>query len=146
LIKGAKNEAEINGNYTRIKTMKKWTIIGALSFLFIGAGFIAVRYYDYVFSRSVHGAILRVERVSDPGALIANGAAVPATQLFSFAVAIKDEKGEIHTASSEDRQWAVAQPGQCAEARFFPYPPWQFDKSGTYHGARLLKLSDCPVK
>lgn len=63
-------------------------------------------------------------------------------------MAIKDEtSGEIFTASSEDRQWAAVQgEGLCAEAKFFPYPPWQLDKAGTYHGARLLKLWNCSEK
>jgi hypothetical protein len=63
--------------------------------------------------------------------------------MFSFAIAIRDQKGTIHTASAEDRQWAVVEKGQCVEAKFFPYPPWNLDKSGTFFGARLLKLYDC---
>jgi hypothetical protein len=70
-------------------------------------------------------------------------ASVPANQIFSYAVAIRDSRGEIHTASTEDRQWAVAQKGQCVEAKYFPYPPWQLDKAGTYHSARLLRLYEC---
>nr|HRO68422.1 hypothetical protein [Pseudobdellovibrionaceae bacterium] len=57
---------------------------------------------------------------------------------------VKDGKtGEIVTGPTEDRQWAVAKPGQCAEAEFFPYPPWEFPKWGTYYNVRLLMLRDC---
>jgi hypothetical protein len=69
---------------------------------------------------------------------------IPDEQIFSFGVAIRDSKGEIHTASSEDRQWAVAQAGQCVEAKYFPYAPWELSNAGTYHGARLIRLFDCP--
>ncbi|MNS97810.1 hypothetical protein D3C72_1321580 [compost metagenome] len=66
-------------------------------------------------------------------------------KVFSFSVGIKDAKtGIIHTSSSEDRQWAVAQPGQCAEAVYLPYPPWVLKKRGTFFGARLIKLYECP--
>jgi hypothetical protein len=108
------------------------------------AGVISFKYYDYVFAKTVTGQIVDVERVNRNETIITSGANVPASQIFSFAVAVRDSKGEIHTASSEDRQWAVAQKGQCAETKFYPYPPWDLNKSGTYHGARLIRLFDCP--
>lgn len=114
--------------------------------ILISSAILTVRFYSYIFAHKIVGKIVKVERVSQPEAIIANGAAIPATQLFSFAVAIQDEKGEIHTASSEDRQWAVAQSGLCAEAKFFPYAPWHLDKAGTYYGARLLRLYECKSK
>jgi hypothetical protein len=118
-----------------------------LSFLligFLGGGAYAIfKFYPYLFAKTVNGRIENVERVSPAEAIITGGGTVPAEQLFSMAISIKDAKGEIHTASSEDRQWAVVRPGQCAEAKFFPYPPWNLQKSGTYYGARLLKLYDC---
>lgn len=126
--------------------MKKYL---ALLFVVIALGaaaYIGIAYYPYVFAKSVEGEIIKVERVSTPDAIIASGRQIPASQMFSFAVAIRGKDGEIHTASSEDRQWAVAQVGQCARARLFPYPPWQLDKGGTYYGARLEKLYDCPKK
>ena len=125
--------------------MRKALIIGGSLLVLFFSGFIVFKFYDQIFSKKVHGQIVRVERVSDPAAIVGGVGAIPPSQLFSFAIAIKDETGEIHTASSEDRQWAVAQAGQCVDARFFPYPPWQLDKSGTYHGARLLRLQDCPA-
>jgi hypothetical protein len=118
-------------------------ILLALVILF-AASFATYKYYGYIFSKTVTGKILKVDRVSQPQAIIANGSAIPASQMFSFAVAIRDDKGEIHTASSEDRQWAVAQEGQCVEAKFFPYAPWELDQAGTFHNARLIRLFDCP--
>ncbi len=93
----------------------------------------------------MHGVIVSVERPAAPTALVGVGAGVDSATaaLFSFAVAIKEKSGEIVTASTEDRQWAVAQIGRCVEAKYYPYPPWNFEKSGTYHDARLLKLYDC---
>lgn len=116
-------------------------------FMFIvGSVFILVRFYPYIFAREVKGTIVSVERPAAPTALVGVGSGTEAatTTLFSFAVAIRESTGEIATASTEDRQWAVAQVGKCAEAKYYPYPPWNFDKSGTYYNARLLKLYDCP--
>ena len=135
--------------------MKKAFWIAGLSALFLVVGYVCIAYYPYVFAKTVSGRILRVEPVapavqaivtSSPGGGNNAGSTqsnLPA-QVFSFAVAIRDEKGEIHTSSTEDRQWAVAQAGQCVKATFFPYAPWKFEKSGTFHGARLEKLYDCP--
>lgn len=110
----------------------------------IVASVICVKYYEYVFARTIQGKIMQVERVSPPEAIITGGRPVPSDQLFSFAVAIRAESGEIFTSSSEDRQWAVAASGQCVEARLYPYAPWDLGKGGTYHGARLRRLFDCP--
>jgi hypothetical protein len=123
----------------------KWFVYSGLAFIFvILCAYVLINYYPFVFSRRVVGVIERVERVQVNVSLLQQTQqGKVSSDLFSFAVAIKDDKGEIVTASSEDRQWAVAQPGQCAEARFYPYPPWNLEKAGTYHGARLLKLTDC---
>jgi hypothetical protein len=114
-------------------------------FLVLSAGaFFCVKYYSYVFARTVVGKVVDVENVLQPTTIIqgVEGQKLP-NQIFSFAIGILDDKGEIVTASSEDRQWAVVKKGQCAEAKFFPYPPWALSKAGTYFGARLLKLNDC---
>lgn len=101
--------------------------------------------YSVIFSKSVVGEITGVERIELPVAFVTRPGADINNKLFSFAIGIKDRHtGEIYTASSEDRQWAVAQKGQCAEAQFLPYPPWELSKKGTYFGARLLKLYECP--
>lgn len=101
--------------------------------------------YSVIFSRTIVGEITGVERIELPVALMAQVGADVSGKMFSFAIGIKDpETGEIHTASSEDRQWAVAQKGQCAEAVYLPYPPWDLSKKGTYFGARLIRLFECP--
>ena len=110
-------------------------------------GYIFVEYYPYIFSRKVKGQISAVERIAPPVAIITKPQEEISSQVFSFAVGIRDEKsGEIVTASSEDRQWAIARAGLCVEAEFFPYPPWDLKKWGTYFNARLLKLYDCSNK
>jgi hypothetical protein len=106
----------------------------------IGATFF--KYWSYIFARTVSGVISDVQKVGTP-VVVTGSSAATARELFSFAIGIRESSGEIVTSSSEDRQWAVAKAGQCAEAKFYPYPPWDFDKSGTYFGARLLKLHDC---
>jgi len=107
------------------------------------AGFVVMNYYSYLFSKDVAGEVISIQRVTDVTTVIGNGRAIPEAQLYSFAVAIKVKSGEIMTASSEDRQWAVVEKGKCAEAKFYPYPPWKLDRAGTFHGARLLKLYEC---
>ncbi len=100
-------------------------------------------FYTYIFARTVTGVVENVDRVSNNMAIIGAQGMAPKELVFSFAVAIKQADGEIVTASSEDRQWAVVEKGKCAEAKFYPYPPWELDKSGTFHNARLIKLYDC---
>jgi hypothetical protein len=106
-----------------------------------------ILFYPYIFSKTIVGQITAVERVNMPLTLLTSPNNTPPSQIFSFAVGIKEEvSGEIFTASSEDRQWAAAEKGLCVKAKFFPYPPWKLDKSGTYYGARLLRLYDCHSK
>ncbi len=122
-----------------LKLLVGLAIVGSLLWI------IAVN-YSVIFSKTVRGEVTAIERVEIPVALVSRGEDI-SSKVFSFAVGIKDEKtGEIFTASSEDRQWAVVRPGQCAEAVYLPYPPWDFRRKGTYYGARLVNLSDCPVK
>lgn len=126
--------------------MKTKLLLLCILILLGAAGFISVKYYSIVFARDVTGEVVGVERVTQPETIISSGGSLPNSQVFSFAVAIRDQSGEIVTASTEDRQWAVVQKGQCAEAKFLRYPPWHLEKAGTYFGARLLKLMDCPAK
>lgn len=125
--------------------LRKMALSGVLVLVLILAGFTFVNFYSYIFSRRVVGVIEKVERVQLNVALMQTsespGQINPS--LYSFAVAIREKSGEIVTASAEDRQWAVAQAGQCAEAVYYPYPPWDLKKANTYHGARLEKLFDC---
>lgn len=110
----------------------------------LGLGFIFVNYYSYIFSEKIEGVVERVERVQLNVSLMSDTTTINPS-LYSFAVGIKTKSGEIKTSSAEDRQWAVVEKGKCAEARFYPYPPWDFDKSGTYFNARLIKYFDCPT-
>lgn len=108
---------------------------------------IFVNFYSYIFSRRVQGEVIGVERVTIPVTVMNTNEQRIAPEVFSFAIAIRDAKtGEIVTGSSEDRQWAVVEKGRCADAEYFPYPPWNLAKWRTYFNVRLLKLEDCPVK
>lgn len=127
--------------------LRKFTRWLVAVILLLGGAITIVKFYPYIFSKTIHGEIVKVERVNRPDTVISTGGgSLSKEQMFSFAIAIKDETGAIHTASSEDRQWAVAEAGKCAEAKIFPYPPWELDRAGTYHGARLIKYNDCPSK
>ena len=116
-------------------------VVALLVLLTLAYGFF--QFYSYIFVKTVIGEIVSVERVTEAAAIL-NVDRVDPTQLYSYAVAIRNDKGEILTASGVDRQWAVAQKSQCAEAKFYPYPPWNLDKGGTYYNARLIRLFDCP--
>lgn len=120
--------------------MKRVFVIVAAILVAIGILFFVVENYSFIFSRDVVGQVLEVERVTEPAFI---GGGVPTAQVFSYAVAIQDKTGEIFTSSSEDRQWAVARKGMCVEAKFYPYPPWNFEKANTYFNARLVRLKEC---
>ncbi len=130
-----------------MSAMKRWLkILIGIAVLFL-VGSVFVNNYSIIFSRRVIGTIVNVQAIPTNIALMpVNGAQTDKVnpQLYSsYAVAIKEKTGEIVTASAEDRQWAVAKPGNCAEAVYYPYPPWRFEKANTYFGARLEKLTDC---
>jgi hypothetical protein len=126
-----------------IKKILKWLVFLAFGVVVIVVLF---SYYSVIFSRTVEGKVTAVQKVDLSVSVMSlqskNAEINP--KVFSFAVAIKDKKSaEIVTASSEDRQWMVVQAGQCAKAIFLPYPPWDFEKKGTYFGARLIQLYEC---
>ena len=99
--------------------------------------------WSFVFKKRIVGELVTVERVIAPVAIISSGSEPLNKENFSFSIAIKDLKTtEIHMASSEDRQWAAAQKGNCVVAAFFPYPPWSFSRGMTSHNARLLRNFD----
>lgn len=123
--------------------MKRFVYTLTAIFLIGVIAYSLIYYWSFIFSRKVEGVVSDVQRIYTPVALIGGGTNPNTKELFSFAVAIKEKSGEIVTASSEDRQWAVVKPGLCAEARFYPYPPWDLGKSGTYANARLVKLHTC---
>jgi hypothetical protein len=110
--------------------------------ILIGLGVVFVTQYSFIFAKTVRGEAMRVERMVDPAVMV--GGRFDASKVFAFAVAIRDgAKGEIFTSSSEDSQWAVVAKGQCVEAVFYPYPPWNFSKARTYFNARLVQMYDC---
>ncbi len=127
--------------------------MGKKSFIFMSfvvlifASAILIQFWSYIFARTVVGHVERVEKISSPVAMLGDtSTALSREIMFSFAVAIKEDSGEIVTASTEDRQWAVVDAGKCAEAKYYPYPPWNLGKAGTYFNARLIKLEDCSNK
>jgi hypothetical protein len=123
--------------------MKKtlWLTITVLFLLLFLVGVFA--FYPYIFDKNVYGEMLSVEKVG-PQTVISDNAKQASSLAFSYAIAIKEQKtGEIFTASSEDRQFAAISKGYCARVRLYPYPPWNMAKAGTYHDARLLKMSEC---
>lgn len=121
----------------------KGTVLKAVIALFIIGIIAIVGYnYSYIFSKTVTGEIIEMERVA-PETAILGGQPIQNSAIFSYAVAIRTEDGQIFTASSEDRQWAVAKKGYCVESVFYPYPFWNLQKSGTYFNARLTKMFDC---
>ena len=123
---------------TLSRTIKQFVFVVAL----LGAGAIVVQNYSYIFKKTITGEIYGIDRVTQPTAILGTAAATPDV-MFSFAVAVKEASGEIFTASSEDRQWAVVKKGDCAEVIFYPYPPWNLAKADTYFNARLKKLMSC---
>lgn len=126
-----------------MNSFKKFLYLTLGAVVLVVIGLIVINNYSLIFQRHVSGEIIGMERVA-PGVTVLNGQGGASTPgMFSFAVAIRDETGLIHTASTEDRQWAIARPGFCADAIFYPYPFWNFEKSGTYMNARLIQLRDC---
>jgi hypothetical protein len=127
-----------------VASFKRLLLSVLAAFVIFGVLYFVIGNYGYVFSVTVDGEIVGVERVAPPVAILNNSQGVNgAPGMFSFAVAIRDAKGIIHTASSEDRQWAVAKAGNCVTATFYPYAPWNLKKEGTYYNARLDQLRDC---
>lgn len=114
---------------------------------FVAMSFIFIEYYPFIFSRKVSGVLVSIERIQLNVSLLQTGSEEAVNpSLFSFALAIQEDSGEIVSASAEDRQWAAAIKGKCVDAVFYPYPPWKVMKSGTYFNARLDGSRDCPEK
>ncbi len=123
--------------------MKKILFSFLIFVLLIGTSFVVFKNYSYFFSKKIDGVVINVDRVTELSGRVANSKTKD-SQIHSYAIAIRSSKdGNIFTTSSEDRQWAVINNGNCVVARLYPYPPWNFKKSGTYHNARLEKLRDC---
>lgn len=117
---------------------KRWFIrLVVLFFIF----WIFVWNWEFIFKEKVVGEVVAVERVSGTMAILTDSKAPLNPQVFSFSVAVKDRKtNEILMASSEDRQWAAVEKGNCVIAAYFPYAPWKIMSKGTTeHNARLLR-------
>lgn len=125
--------------------MKKFAVLVILTSILLGLGYVGFNFYPYIFAKSVSGVVESIEKVDFSGSILSTNRAgdVP-SQFFSFAVAVRDAKtGEILTGSTEDRAWATIEKGYCVDARFFPHPPWNLEKSGTYQKVRLDRRFDC---
>lgn len=126
-----------------MKILKGVVVVSIIFILCFGL----IQYYSYIFSRTINGVVVDVQKIEMEGAVLSRlssrSTGGDMAFMHSFAIAIKESTGEIVTSSSEDRQWAVVKAGHCVEAKYYPYPPWSLSKSGTYFGARLLKLSEC---
>ncbi|AGH95599.1 hypothetical protein [Pseudobdellovibrio exovorus] len=122
---------------------KKWLLRGLVVFAII---WLFVFNWTFVFKKKVVGEVVAAEKVIVPLAVVTNNGQDPVNpQVFSFSIGIKDRhSGEIFVASSEDRQWAAVNLGNCVIAAYFPYPPWMLSKGNTYQNARLLRnFTDC---
>jgi len=100
--------------------------------------------YSWVFSKTVQGEIIEMERITEPNAIL--GSQLTESQIHSYAILIQDKEGVMYTASAEDRQWQVAKKGYCVIATLYRYPPWDLDKGGTFYNARVKSLFRCPWK
>ena len=123
---------------TYLLIFRKWFVIVGLTVL---VGWIFIANWSFIFKSKVVGEVVASERVGGQFAVLGTSQQPMNPQVFSFSVAIKDQfTGEIHMASSEDRQWAAVTKGNCVIAAYFPYPPWKMlDKGMTNHNARLLR-------
>ena len=121
-----------------LQSLKKWFILTLILSLIIWVfGF----NWSFVFKHRVVGEIVASERVNSSAlTVVTNSQEALNPQVFSFSIGIKDlNTGEIYMASSEDRQWAAVEKGNCVIAVYFPYPPWMLSKANTSHNARLLR-------
>ena len=127
-----------------MQSFKKFSYLLLLVVFVIAVGWIVEHNYSLIFSHTVSGEVVDVQHVNSNVAVLNQGTEQN-DALFSFAVAIRDDKGVILTASSNDRRWAVVKPGFCADVVFYPFPPWDLGNSGTYSNARLVHMRDCPA-
>lgn len=121
--------------------MMVWLKRLAVLLFLVGVSVFVIVNYSWVFSKRVKGEVIEIERVTEPTAILGNR--IKEEQIHSFAMAIRDDKGVIHTASGEDRQWSVVKKGYCVEALFYRYPPWDLSKGDTFFNARVISMSDC---
>lgn len=123
--------------FSLIELMIAIAIIGIL------ASVIGGPVYGWMNSKTVIGTVDKVTPIMEDGGMaVGEGAARMAK---STAVSLKTADGNYFTFSSEDRQWFTLKGDnskKCVKAKAFPYAPWFFGKSGTYHDGRLLEMAD----
>ena len=86
-------------------------------------------YYGTIFSKTVDGRVVRLKPVPNENE--------------SYVIAVRDLHGNIFTSIADGPRWALVKPGECAEVRFLPYPPWHVDRIGTYASSLLIKMREC---
>lgn len=108
------------------------------------AGIFVVNNWAWVFSKTIQGEIINVERVTDPTAILSSR--VSDAQIHSYSILIKADDGKLYTTSSEDPQWQVAKAGYCVTALLYRNPPWELNKAITFFNARIKELTECKGK
>lgn len=129
-----------------IRLMRKLFWLSMFILLLLVAGYSFFNYYPYIFAKTIEGRVEKVEKMQTNVAVVQGGLDHNqnlAAELYTFAVAIKSLDGQIHTSAAKDEQWAAVAPGTCVVAKFYPYPPWNMDKAGTYFNARLISSKSC---
>ena len=100
-----------------------------LVLLLLAASYGVFLYYGTIFSKNVDGRVIDLKEVVGEN--------------MSYVIAVRDKHGNIFTGPAMGPRWSLVKPGQCAEIRFLPYPPWQVERIGTYASTLLLKMRDC---
>ncbi|MEK6554809.1 MAG: hypothetical protein AABZ31_06195, partial [Bdellovibrionota bacterium] len=93
--------------------MKSFVTIFIALVLVVSVVYFVLAKWSFVFSKTVTGRIEAIEKFEIPVALIGGQSGSANKELFSFAIAIRQEDGQIFTASTEDRQWAAVLKGIC---------------------------------
>jgi len=144
-------------NINSMKSKLLWIFV---ILIILSGGSICFFYYSYLFPCTVQGEVIDVHCfIEKPSTSPSEEKEVPHSfekspfttpTLFSpipriYAVAVQNEKGEIFTAPSRHRQWAVIKKGQCVKAKFLPHPPWNLSNFGTYCEVRPIQVFECPA-
>lgn len=120
-------------------SLKKMLILITLSLIML----IAIAYCDLLYkittSETVLAKVVSIDNIQP------NFMANQSQAIFSSAILLQKSNGDLISVTSEDRQWFVIKKDMCVRTKFFKYPFWNFDKSGTYYGARLLKVEPCTI-
>jgi hypothetical protein len=88
------------------------------------------------FRKDCSGRVTRINHFNSQPSV--SGVAVSPSTMFSSSVEISSGD-EFVNFSSEDRQFGTIGIGDSVRVAVFKYPPWDFEKVGTYYGGRLLK-------